>query len=179
MATFKDLRAGATVYFLCGKNDEIEIKQGVVKQGPGMSHAPTPQPGQSTNYLAPSVVDVEIELDGQSKLYEIQDSAEWTFGGGMLIALDINRILSEIENISAQAQERLNSREKDMACIERCKDLRLQYDPKAKEQKALDDRFRHIEEGQRQFQENMTSQMNRLSERFEETMNKVMNRFNI
>lgn len=179
MATFKDLRAGATVYFLCGKNDEIEIKQGVVKQGPGMSHAPTPQPGQSTNYLAPSVVDVEIELDGQSKLYEIQDSAEFTYGGGMLIAIDINRVLSEIENISAQAQERINSREKDLACIERCNALRLQWDPKAKEQKALDDRFRSIEDGQKQFQSEMSAQMNRFSERFEETMSKVMNRFNI
>lgn len=179
MATFKDLRAGATVYFLVGKNSEIEIKQGVVKQGPGMSHSPSPQSGQPLNYLAPSVVDVEIELDGQCKQYEIQDSAEFTYGGGMLIALDINRILSEIENISAQAQERLNSREKDMACIERCNALRLQWDPKAKEQKALDDRFRSIEEGQKRFQENMTSELSRFSKNFEETMNRVMNKFNM
>ncbi len=179
MATFKDLRVGSTVYFLVGKNNEIEIKQGVVKQGPGMSHTPTPTSGQPINYLAPSVVDIEIELDGVTKAYEIQDSAEFTYGGGMLIATDINRVLSEIENIESQAQERLNSREKDLACIERCNTLRLQYDPKAKEQKALDDRFRSIEEGQRKFQENMTSQMDRLSRNFEETMNKVMNKFSL
>ena len=179
MATFKDLRAGATVYFLVGKNNEIEIKQGVVKQGPGMSHSPTPQSGQPINYLAPSVVDIEIELDGVTKAYEIQDSAEFTYGGGMLIATDISRVLSEIENIGTQAQERLNSRDKDIACIERCNALRLQWDPKAKEQKALDDRFRSIEDGQKKFQESMTSQMDRLAQSFEETMNKVMNKFSI
>lgn len=179
MATFKDLRAGSVVYFLVGKNSDIAIKQGVVKRGPGMSHSPSPQSGQPMNYLAPSVVDIEIELDGQCKQYEIQDSAEYTFGGGMLIALDINRILSEIENISAQAQERLNSREKDMACIDRCNELRLQWDPKAKEQRALDDRFKQIEEGQRKFQENISSQMNNLGDKFENMMNKVINKLNI
>lgn len=154
MATFKELRAGSTVYFLAGKNDEIDIKQGVVTKGPGMSHAPTPQPGQPINYLAPSVIDIEIELEGTSKSYEIQDTAEWTYGGGMLIATDIGRILSEIENIAAQAQERYNNRDKDKACIERCDALRLQWDPKAKEQKALDDRFKRLEEAQAKSNEN-------------------------
>lgn len=175
--TFKELHTGSPVFFLTGKNDEMDIRQGVVKQGPGMPHSPTPQPGQAVNYMAPSVVDIEIELDGQSKQYEIQDAAEYTYGGGMLIATDIKRILSEVESIKAQALERYNNREKDKACIERCDELRLKYDPRAKEQKALDDRFRGIEEGQRKFQENMTSQMDRFTDRFESMMNKMMKKF--
>lgn len=153
MATFKELRAGAPVFFLLGKNEDIEIKQGVVKQGPGMTHAPTPQPGQTVNYLAPSVVDIEIELDGNAKFYEMQDSVEFTYGGGMLIATDIKRILSEIDNLEAQAQERYNNRDRDLACIERCKAVRLQWDPKAKEQKALEDRFKMLEEAQAKIKE--------------------------
>lgn len=171
--TFKELRTGSPVYFLTGKNSDIEIKQGIVKQGPGMSHAPTPQQGQPVSYLAPSVVDVEIELDGTAKQYEMQDSAEFTYGGGMLISTGIERILTEIDNIASQAQERINSREKDEACVKRCNELKLQYDPKAKEQKALDDRFRSIEDGQRKFQEDMSTQF----DRFESMMNKMMKKF--
>lgn len=173
MATFKELHAGSTIYFLVGKNNDLEIKQGVVTKGPGMSHAPTPQPGQPINYLAQSVVDIEIELDGQSKQYEIQDNTTYTYGGGMLIAADLQPILSEIEKIGSQAQERINSREKDEACVKRCNELKLQYDPKAKEQKALDDRFRSIEDGQRKFQEDMSTQF----DRFESMMNKMMKKF--
>lgn len=154
MATFKELRIGAPVFFLVGKNDEIEIKQGTVTNGPGMSHAPSPQSGQPINYLAPSVVDVEIDLDGVKKSYEIQDSAEFTFGGGMLIATDIKRILSEVDNIDAQAKERYNNRDKDKACIDKCNALRLKWDPKAKEQKALEDRFKKLEEAQAKSNEN-------------------------
>lgn len=178
MTTFKDLRTGSTVYFLSRKDSDIEIKQGVVKQGPGMSHAPTPQPGQTINYMAPSVVDIEIELDGQSKQYEMQDSAEFTYGGGMLIATDIDRILTEIDSFASQAQERLNRREKDEACVERCKQLRLQYDPKAKERKEIDERFRGIEEGQRKFQTEMSQQMQQLSKTFEDSMKQVINKLN-
>lgn len=176
--TFKELRTGSPVYFLTGKNSDIEIKQGIVKQGPGMSHAPTPQQGQPVSYLAPSVVDVEIELDGTAKQYEMQDSAEFTYGGGMLISTGIGRILTEIDNIASQAQERINSREKDEACVERCSQLRLQYDPKAKERKEIDERFRGIEEGQRKFQADMSQQMQQLSKSFEDTMKKVINKLN-
>lgn len=178
MATFKELHAGSTIYFLVGKNNDLEIKQGVVIKGPGMSHAPTPQPGQPINYLAQSVVDIEIELDGQSRSYEIQDNTTYSYGGGMLIAADLQPILSEIEKIGSQAQERINSREKDEACVKRCNELKLQYDPKAKEQKALDDRFKSIEDGQRKFQSDMSQQMQQLSKTFEESMKQVINKLN-
>lgn len=154
MATFKELRTGAPVYFLSGKEDSLQIRQGVVKKGAGMSHAPTPQPGQPVNYMAPSVVDVEIELDGESRQYEMQDNADYTYGNGMLIAAGLDRILSEVGSLKAQAQERYNHRDKDKACMERCDELLLTWDPKTKEQKVMEDRFRALEESQKRSNEN-------------------------
>lgn len=169
MATFKELRVGSVVYFLTSRDETMDIRQGTVKQGPGMSHAPTPLPGQTANFMAPSVVNVVIELDGQSKDYELQDTAEYTFGGGMLISPNLSSILEEVRSIKAQSLEQYNKREEYKRCIDRCDETLLKWDPKTREAADLDARFKALEEGQRQNVENY----NEIKDMFSRMMKKL------
>lgn len=133
---FKDLKQGHTVHFFNRKT--AEYQQGIIASDPSLPHYQT---GQLT-----MIVDVPITINSETKTYSIPETLSTTYYGDTCISTDIASILSEIDQLSNQADSALAAIPTWEKVKQQCSDLRDSLNPEVREKKLIDQRMTKLEE---------------------------------
>lgn len=132
---FKDVKQGYPLYIF--DRNTVTIKTATVSSVsfPHISSQPT----------SGMVVDVTVNIDGNSQQYEIKDSSECAYVGTTMLSPNIGNILNEVRVFKSQSEEALKLIDKHKESIEKCASLLTEYDPVYKDKQANEQRLTKIE----------------------------------
>ena len=133
---FKDVKPNDVIYILDRNNINIEKGNVVSVSFPHISGKPnTPT----------MVVDVTITINGETKQYEIKDSAESVYVGYTLFTPNIESVLTELRGLQKQSEDIVASIDKHKLNIDKCKELLSTIDPVFKKEQESEKRISQIE----------------------------------
>lgn len=92
------------------------------------------------------VVDVTVNVEGNSQQYEIKDTSECAYVGTTMLTPNIENVLNETRALKTQSEEIIKSVDKHQETISKCATLLTEFDPVYKEKQANDQRLSRIED---------------------------------
>lgn len=137
---FKDLKAGHEVYAV--DLNKVEVYSGKVVNAPTLPHT-DPKFG-----IAQLVVDVTIDVNGESKTYVLPADTDSAYPQNMVVTTNRDVVLREIESKKNTCQQGLSMKDYYEECIGRCDKIIADYNPAFKEKQENEARFAAIEKGQ-------------------------------
>lgn len=157
---FKDLENGYSVYVFDKNN--IEVKEGKIvgKDGPKLDNKAL------TNDF---VVDLMIEMDGQSKTYTFKANSEVGYVDAISICTSREQLLREVsakrsqeEAMKNQIEQAVEKLDEHRTAIEKCAVMLTDLDPHLREKKANEERMTKIEESMNEMRKLMQGLVTRL-----------------
>jgi hypothetical protein len=147
---FKDIKQGYPIYIF--DRNSVTVKTG--------NATAVSFPHISNKVNTGMVVDVTINIDGNSQQYEIKDTSECAYVGTIMLSPNIDSVLNEIRGLKAQSEEVVKSIDKHQDTINKCSALLTEFDPIFKEKQVNEERLSRIEKSIDKLTtviENMTS----------------------
>lgn len=148
--TFKELRQNLPIHIL----DKGEMVYGLGKVvNVGMPRINT-QAGQPNNFgtmpQMQMVVDVTVEWNGQTKTYTLADNASVAAVGSVMVSIDKADILKELQATKTDCEQYLANIDRKKEELEKCDKLIGELDTSFKERQETENRFKTIEETQKE-----------------------------
>lgn len=149
--TFKELRPNNPIYLL-DKSNGIEFKQGkVLNVGQPRFDTQLPQPGAMPQMqMPPMVVDITFEVDGKTETYKLAENMNVAAVGGILVSTDKEGIIREVDATITDCEQYFASYDKKKELYEKSKALKTELDTVFKEKQETENRFKAIEETQKE-----------------------------
>lgn len=136
MATlFKNAKVGQLIHILDRKT--AQYYTGKVEQPVGAPHFDASNPTL--------MVDVVINVDGQTRTYSIPENLSATYAGDWCLSTDTSDLLSELDQMEIQGEKTLQDVPRIEKMLEAIKERKLQLNPSLKEKKEQDDRMMKLE----------------------------------
>ena len=144
--TFKDIRAGYTVYMLDKTDGSVKATQGKVT-AVGQPRFAMPPGGQLPDMTkaAQMVVDITIENGGATHTYEIPENSSVVSAGQLVLSVDKEGITREVQTIKNSSEEALKAIPGHEKNVKDCEDILSQWDTSFAEKKENEARFNGIE----------------------------------
>lgn len=135
---FKDLKTGYPIFVF--DRSKIEVKQGKVVNV-GIPHL-------DTHYGNPMdmVVDLTLEIDGQTSTYSFKDSTEVGFTKTLVVATGRDAILREVEVLKDQSAQALSQIDFHKERLDKCTKIVAEFNPVYKEKRENEERFCKLED---------------------------------
>lgn len=133
---FKDIKQGYPLYIF--DRSDVSVKTGNV--------ASVSFPHISAKPNGGMVVDVTINIEGNSQQYEIRDTSECAYVGTTMLTPNVESVLNEVRMLKAQSEEVIKSIDKHKDNIVKCAALLSELDPVYKEKQANEKRLSRIED---------------------------------
>lgn len=125
---FKDLKQGQQVYVLDRKL--AEYYTGTVEDTPSLPHYDPRQPIM--------MVDIRMNIKGESRVYSIPENQSLTYTGELCISVEQRDLIPIVKEIELKADEALADYARQKKVKERCKSLILELNPELKEKRQND-----------------------------------------
>lgn len=134
--TFKELKQGYPVYIL--DKEKLAVKQGKVVNTsfPRVDNQPT---GRQM------VVDVTIEVNGQSAVYTIPEDSAVVYAKNLVLSTEQHCLAIEVEKMKTEAERILATVDEQQEIVDCADDLLAQLNPTFKEKRETEQRFEKIE----------------------------------
>lgn len=116
---------------------DVEVHVGKITNAP-MPHFDT----MAGNKM---VVDLNVEVDGTSSMFVLEEGSEVGYSGTKVIAIGKDAILREIERVKNQSEEALKMVDYHKEAVERCTQLMKEYSPEYKERTESNERMVALE----------------------------------
>lgn len=135
---FKDLKNGYPLYVFDRSN--VKVIQGKVISV-GIPHI-------DAHYGNPTemVVDINVDIEGQSKSYAFKDGTDTGYTGDLVISTGRDAIIREVEAMKAQSEQVLSQVDTHKSNIEKCTAILAEFNPVYKERKETEERFSRLED---------------------------------
>ena len=137
---FKELKAGHEVFAV--DLQKVEVYKGKVMVDATLPHT-DPKFG-----ISQLVVDVTIDVNGESKTYVLPADTDSAYPTNMVVTTNRDVVLREIEAKKNTCQQGLSLREYYEECIAKCDKVIAEYNPAFREKQENEARFAAIEKGQ-------------------------------
>ena len=135
MLLFKNAKVGQIVHILDRKTAEYFV--GKVEQPVSAPHF---EPNNPT-----LMVDVVINVDGQTKMFSIPENLSATYAGDLCLATDQAELLSELDQMELQGEKDLAEVPRIEKMLKAVKERKMQLNPALKEKKEQDQRMERLE----------------------------------
>ena len=135
---FKDAKCGSTI--LIFDRNEIAVKSGKITNNP-MPHFDPKCPAMSK-----MVVDLNVEVDGTSTTYVMEDNAEVGYVGNTFLTINRECLLREVESIKAQSEQALKMVDWNKSAVKKCDNIMKEYSPEYRERTETTNRLDSLEE---------------------------------
>jgi ornithine cyclodeaminase/alanine dehydrogenase-like protein (mu-crystallin family) len=132
---FKDVKQGYPLYIFDRSSVSVRTASVSAVSFPHLSSKPN----------SGMVVDVTINIDGNSQQYEIRDTSECAYVGTIMLSPNVESVLNEIRTLKAQSEEAIKLVDKHKENIAKCTTLLTEFDPVYKEKQATEERLSRIE----------------------------------
>lgn len=133
---FKDAKQGYSIYMLNRK--DISVSCGKI------TNMPIPHFDNRIG-AAKMVVDLNVECNGKTTNYVVDDTAEICFAGDIVITMNRECILREIESIKATSESAIKMMDYHKDALVKCDALLKEYSPEYKERSEYSERIIDIE----------------------------------
>lgn len=141
---FKDLKQGYQVYLL-HKGNDLKVTVGKVT-AVSLPRFPQKQNSLDNTQLLGTVVDVTIDDNGVTNTYPIPDSFSVAcVSPELTVSIEKSGFLKEIDAIQSLNEDELSKHEARKNTIERCKEIRAEWNMEYKEKKETEERFGNME----------------------------------
>lgn len=134
---FKDVKAGYPIYVL--DRNVVALKMGKVKRV-GMSRMEN-----KIGSPMEMVVDIDVEINGETKQLTFKDSCETDYRQGLLVSTTKDAVIREVDAIKANAEESLSKTDDYKNIIVNCDNVLSELRPEEKEKKIFEDRLSSVE----------------------------------
>ena len=133
---FKDVKQGYPLYIFDRSSVSVRTASVSAVSFPHLSNKPN----------SGMVVDVTVNIDGNSQQYEIRDTSECAYVGTIMLSPNVESVLNEIRTLKAQSEEAIKLVDKHKENIAKCTTLLAEFDPVYKEKQATEERLSRIED---------------------------------
>lgn len=159
---FKDLRKDSIIYIF-DRNGDMDIIVTKAMSDASTSHIDYQNASGSRMQM---VVDVNIEVNGVTKMYVVPDNASATITpDNWVISTDISPIIRELEAIRDRNYEIVKSAPDCEKKAKRCETLLEQHSPELRKHKEDERRFRSIEDGMSSLRNDVNSKFDLILKR--------------
>lgn len=146
---FRDLTSGNVISIL--DIDTVTIKDGIVKSVSNPHYD-----AQCVTTPLKMVVDVEVSLDGDTKIFTMNEDAELVRSGALIITTIYSYLKNEVEKIKHEAEVTLSSVDKIKEKLNNANSLLNTFAGDNSAQKALEERISALETQIKAFIHNET-----------------------
>lgn len=133
---FRDSKQGYPIYVFDRK--ALEIKVGKITN--------TPMPHFDSMAGGKMVVDINIEIDGISTQYVMEEMAEVGYAGEKVVSVSKDAILREVERVKNQSEDALKMNDYHKEAVTKCNQLMKEYSPEYKERTETSERMSALED---------------------------------
>lgn len=142
---FKELKVGHEVFAV--DLNKVEVYKGKVTVDATLPHT-DPKFG-----IAQLVVDVVVDVNGESKTYVLPADNDSAYPQNMVVTTSRDVVLREIEAKKNTCQQNLSMMDYYKECVEKCDKRIAEYNPAFREKQEIEERFSRIEQGQEKIME--------------------------
>ena len=140
---FLNLRQGATIYVLDKSGKIPVLKTGQVINVGNPTPTYNAQPNLMTGFQQKMEIAIRAKVDGIEGEFAHLPTDQSVYNyGNMVVADSQEAMLGEVENVSREAQQRLDNRENDEKTIEACGEMYKVLNPHYAKEKERDDELK-------------------------------------
>lgn len=134
---FKDTKQGCPIYILDRK--AVTVTTGKV------TNAPLPHFDPKCPSASKMVVDLNVEADGNTTTYVLDDTAEIGYVSNLVITANRECVTRELESLRTQSEEALKMTAYHRDALAKCETLLAEYSPEYKQRSQYTERLDGIE----------------------------------